>query len=270
MAVLRPMFVPTVGIPQTVVASRRPRTMSQREFYSQGVQKSARPQLDSNELSQGLNPRLPSDRQDQTSDSQGEFEQPALTGDYIQEQLSRMSSRAAPPMLEPIGRVKSPAAELVQPSNFETYYKQLEAIRGTSAARSGAAVARSNYQRQGGGAATNNNNSGGQNFGSGIPSNPKENFKYAQQFANQFGWGPNELSAWYTLGMKESGWRNTAQNPTSTAYGIGQFLNSTWGGTGIAKTSDPSKQVLAMARYIQKRYGSPSKALAFHISHNWY
>ena len=31
----------------------------------------------------------------------------------------------------------------------------------------------------------------------------------------------------------ESGWNPDAQNPTSTAYGIAQFLDSTWAGTGI-------------------------------------
>jgi hypothetical protein len=39
------------------------------------------------------------------------------------------------------------------------------------------------------------------------------------------------------LWTQESGFNNNAQNPTSTAYGIAQFLNSTWGPYG-PKTSN--------------------------------
>ncbi len=68
----------------------------------------------------------------------------------------------------------------------------------------------------------------------------------------------------------ESSWRPTAQNPTSTAYGIAQFLNGTWAGTGIAKTSDPFGQIDAGLVYIEERYGSPCAAWDFHQSNNWY
>jgi hypothetical protein len=64
--------------------------------------------------------------------------------------------------------------------------------------------------------------------------------------------------------------RPTAQNPTSTAYGIAQFLNGTWGSTGIAKTSDPFKQIDAGLVYIEERYGSPCAAWDFHQANNWY
>jgi hypothetical protein len=267
MAILRPMLMPTVGIPQNVVASRRPRNMSQKDFYSQGLSSQAR------RLQQF------SGGQEQP---QSEFEQEPVTGNYIQSQLERINQRAAPPQLEPIGRVKSAEAELVQPSSFQNYYKQLESIRGISQERTGADLARALFQRLqsqatiGSGSTGGSRPSGGKgknygnDYGGGIPSNPKANFRFAQELGPQFGWGPEELSAWYTLGMKESGWRNTAQNPTSTAYGIGQFLNSTWKGVGMTKTSDPRLQVLAMAKYIRNRYGSPSRALAFHKRNNWY
>jgi hypothetical protein len=105
------------------------------------------------------------------------------------------------------------------------------------------------------------------NYGEG--GTPAKNFAIAKAMAKEFGWGPLEVQAWYVLGVKESGWRNTAQNPTSTAFGIGQFLDSTWGPYG-PKTSDPTKQIRYMAMYIRDRYGKPSKALAFHLLHNWY
>ena len=69
---------------------------------------------------------------------------------------------------------------------------------------------------------------------------------------------------------KESGWNPNAKNPTSTAYGLFQFLNGTWGSTLIPKTSDPYRQALAGTNYIANRYGKPSDAKSFHQSHGWY
>ena len=83
------------------------------------------------------------------------------------------------------------------------------------------------------------------------------------------GWG-SQWNALDTLWQRESGWNPNAQNPTSTAYGIAQFLNSTWASTGIAKTSDPGLQIEAGMRYIASRYGNPQGALDFWNSHNWY
>lgn len=91
----------------------------------------------------------------------------------------------------------------------------------------------------------------------------------AQQVASRMGWGPDQFAAWDALINAESGWRPTAQNPTSTAYGLGQFLNGTWGPYG-PKTSDPALQLDYMARYIKSRYKDPISALAFHSRKNWY
>ena len=92
-----------------------------------------------------------------------------------------------------------------------------------------------------------------------------------QGLAAKRGWGSGtEWNALTWLINKESSWNPNAQNPTSTAYGLFQFLNSTWSGTGIRKTSDPTLQTMAGLKYIAQRYGTPSKAAAFHRSHNWY
>lgn len=64
--------------------------------------------------------------------------------------------------------------------------------------------------------------------------------------------------------------RNNAQNPNSTAYGLGQFLNFTWETVGCVKTDDPYTQIDCMIKYVDARYGSPEKALDFHILKNWY
>jgi transglycosylase-like protein with SLT domain len=79
-----------------------------------------------------------------------------------------------------------------------------------------------------------------------------------------------QFSCLEKLWGKESGWNPNAQNPTSTAYGIAQFLDSTWAGTGIAKTSDGYRQIDAGLIYIQKRYSTPCGAWAHSQSTGWY
>jgi hypothetical protein len=98
----------------------------------------------------------------------------------------------------------------------------------------------------------------------------RSNAMLGKQMAQSFGWTGSQWDALNKLVMSESGWSNTAQNPTSTAYGIGQFLDSTWATVGAQKTSDPGAQIAAMLSYIRQRYGDPISAWAFKQSHNWY
>ncbi|MGY1680088.1 aggregation-promoting factor C-terminal-like domain-containing protein [Geodermatophilus sp. SYSU D01176] len=79
-----------------------------------------------------------------------------------------------------------------------------------------------------------------------------------------------QFSCLEKLWGKESGWNPNAQNPTSTAYGIPQFLNSTWASTGIAKTSDGYRQIDAGLIYIENRYGTPCDAWAHSQAKGWY
>lgn len=104
-----------------------------------------------------------------------------------------------------------------------------------------------------------------------APNNPSGNVALGKQLAAAYGWnsGP-EWNALYATFQEESGWSNTEQNKTSTAYGIGQFLNSTWADTGYRKTSDPATQINAALKYIKGRYGDPIKEWAFHQKHNYY
>jgi hypothetical protein len=69
--------------------------------------------------------------------------------------------------------------------------------------------------------------------------------------------------------MRESGYNNTAQNPGSTAYGMGQFLDSTWGKYG-PKTSDPYLQSLYTLEYIKANFNDPNGAAAHERAFNWY
>jgi hypothetical protein len=280
MAIIRDNIVPSLGLPQQAIApSRRQLTMAQPGFYNQQLQQATQPTGGSTRqslTSQNPQQQSPVDQTYFNTPQQQSFEQDPMSGDYIQQQLANYAQRSAPPELQPGDRVKSPNMELVQPSNFQAYYEQLATIDQAGQEMLGAAQGRSAYQRLQSLNAINSQQvqpfkgaSLGNATGS-IPSNPKANFTYAQQIAPNFGWGAADLAAWYTLGMKESGWNNNAQNPTSTAYGIGQFLDSTWKGVGGSKTADPATQVQYMAQYIKNRYGSPSAALAFHNAHNWY
>lgn len=82
---------------------------------------------------------------------------------------------------------------------------------------------------------------------------------------------PNDQrEAFFELIRRESGWNPTAQNPHSTAYGIGQFLNSTWETVGCEKTSNAQTQLDCMVKYIEKNFGTPINALLFHDKNNWY
>lgn len=89
------------------------------------------------------------------------------------------------------------------------------------------------------------------------------------QIAEQKKWNFRD---WQTLVQKESGGNPKAVNPSSGAFGLGQFLGSTreaYAKYGASST-DPVRQIEAMAKYIADRYGNPSSALAFHRRNNWY
>ena len=115
--------------------------------------------------------------------------------------------------------------------------------------------------------------------GGGTTTNPEPNTtrgggtnkQIVQNVAGEYFWDTGkEWSSLVSLINSESGFNNTAQNPTSTAYGMFQFLDSTWKSTGIKKTSDPTLQTFAGLKYIKSRYGDPIHAWDFHKKNNWY
>jgi hypothetical protein len=93
---------------------------------------------------------------------------------------------------------------------------------------------------------------------------------YQEYALSKLGGDSGEFSCLESLWGRESGWNPNAQNPSSTAYGIPQFLDSTWAGTGIAKTSDGYRQIDAGLIYINSRYGSPCGAWGHSQSTGWY
>ena len=111
----------------------------------------------------------------------------------------------------------------------------------------------------------------GKNAGSGDFSNVADGpiKQMAKQMLEQMGWG-DQFGDLNWLLTRESGWRPNAQNPTSTAYGLFQFLNSTWGTVGGHKTSDPKLQLEYGLKYIRQRYGDVRGAREFWSRNHWY
>ena len=96
------------------------------------------------------------------------------------------------------------------------------------------------------------------------------NVQMGKQMAERAGWTGSNWNSLRQLWTRESQWNHLAQNPTSTAYGIPQFLDSTWATVGGTKTSDPKKQIQYGIKYIQQRYGDADGAWRFWQANNWY
>lgn len=72
-----------------------------------------------------------------------------------------------------------------------------------------------------------------------------------------------EWKALLTLWTKESRWDYTAKNPKSSAFGIPQILR-------MPHNTPMVQQIDLGLKYIQHRYGTPTRALAFHNRNGWY
>lgn len=79
-----------------------------------------------------------------------------------------------------------------------------------------------------------------------------------------------EYVALHELIDLESKWDSEAQNPKSTAYGLGQLLDKTWVLVGVEKSADYRIQLIASQKYVMMRYGSWVKALEHHKQYGWY
>lgn len=69
---------------------------------------------------------------------------------------------------------------------------------------------------------------------------------------------------------KESSWRPEAQNPTSSASGIGQILASTYKGLGMKKSDAGVAQLVATLSYIHRRHVTPCNAWDHFKAKGWY
>lgn len=97
----------------------------------------------------------------------------------------------------------------------------------------------------------------------GVPKDLTGFKKMAYQMYIQSGMPANEWGDFDALIDHESSWSPTAQNPGSTAHGLGQFLDSTWASVGGSKTDDPMLQLQYIFSYLKQRKdygGSPARA----------
>ena len=81
----------------------------------------------------------------------------------------------------------------------------------------------------------------------------------------------SNFDKWNYIINHESGWNPKAQNPSSSAYGIGQALPpSKMASFGSDYMTNPITQLKWMKSYVNGRYGGINNAYAFWKKHHWY
>jgi hypothetical protein len=97
------------------------------------------------------------------------------------------------------------------------------------------------------------------------------NVGLAQSMAAARGWTGAQWNALRSLWTQESGFRTTATNRSSGAYGIPQALpGSKMASAGSDWRTNPATQIRWGLDYIAGRYGSPAGAWAHEQRFNWY
>lgn len=108
--------------------------------------------------------------------------------------------------------------------------------------------------------------SGGGSSSSGLSGSAKT---WLKGQASSLKWSASD---WESVISDESGGSTTALNPSSGAFGIGQFLGATK--SEYRKYGSESKEAIpqldAMEHYIHDRYGTPTKALEHENKYKWY
>ena len=85
------------------------------------------------------------------------------------------------------------------------------------------------------------------------------------------GWSSGQFTCLDSLWTRESNWNPTADNPTSSAYGIPQALpGSKMASAGADWRTNPATQISWGLGYIADRYGDPCGAWNHFQARNWY
>jgi membrane-bound lytic murein transglycosylase MltF len=69
---------------------------------------------------------------------------------------------------------------------------------------------------------------------------------------------------------KESAWKASAKNPSSSAKGIGQLIDATYRNLGMKHSQASVPQLVATLAYIHRRHKTPCNAWSFFKRENWY
>lgn len=79
-----------------------------------------------------------------------------------------------------------------------------------------------------------------------------------------------EYSCLAKLLGKESAWKASAKNPTSSAKGIGQLLDATYRNLGMKHSEASVAQLVATLAYIHRRHVTACNAWQFFKVKNYY
>ncbi|MFT3876244.1 MAG: hypothetical protein QM708_07485 [Propioniciclava sp.] len=101
---------------------------------------------------------------------------------------------------------------------------------------------------------------------------PAQNKELARKLARDlYGWGEDQFSCYDNIIMRESLWITTADNPTSSAYGIPQALpGKKMASEGADWKTNPATQIKWGLKYVKERFGTPCGAWSFKKAHGWY
>lgn len=101
---------------------------------------------------------------------------------------------------------------------------------------------------------------------------PAQNKELARRLARDlYGWGDEQFTCYNDVIMRESRWITTADNPTSSAYGIPQALpGKRMASEGADWLTNPATQIKWGLKYVKERYGTPCKAWSFKRANGWY
>lgn len=100
---------------------------------------------------------------------------------------------------------------------------------------------------------------------------PSEAKAIAKAMVADKGWDSSQWTCLESLWHKESNWRVTAANPSSSAYGIPQALpGSKMASAGADWRTNARTQITWGLGYIQGRYGTPCGAWSHSQARGWY
>lgn len=105
----------------------------------------------------------------------------------------------------------------------------------------------------------------------GTKERPKDPRTIGQLMAAERGWTGSQWQCLNSLWTKESNWNPSADNPTSSAYGIPQSLpGSKMASKGADWATNPATQIAWGLDYIAGSYGTPCGAWSHSQAVNWY
>lgn len=84
------------------------------------------------------------------------------------------------------------------------------------------------------------------------------------------GWTGAQWAALYNVERAEANFSTTAKNPSSSAYGLAQFIGGPGEYAQYGGNLSAAGQITAMLNYIAQRYGSPAGAWAHEQQYHWY